>query len=136
MFVISATTRKKFATLLVVGFLYRLGACPCGCLEHNYWLQALGVANEHHDDAHPANDDSKLFHASNDHDCKGAQDSLFVDNAGHRERMVCFGEQDQFLGPLSTALLADVASVHEHDRGPPSTLGGQPVRALTQVYLL
>ena len=32
---------RKTAVLTLVAFVYQLGACPCGCLEENYWYQSL-----------------------------------------------------------------------------------------------
>ena len=39
---------RHFASIaLLVCLLFQLGACPCGCLEHNAWLEMLGI--QHHE---------------------------------------------------------------------------------------
>jgi len=39
--------------MLVALIIYQLGACPCGCLEHNAWAQLLRL-NSTHNNHHPA----------------------------------------------------------------------------------
>lgn len=42
---------RRFARLtsamLVSCVIYQIGACPCGCLEHNYWLGLAGFVDHH-----------------------------------------------------------------------------------------
>jgi hypothetical protein len=37
--------QRFFANLLILLFAFEIGACPCGCLDHNGWLELL-TANE------------------------------------------------------------------------------------------
>ena len=72
MFLRVITKQQRLAATLVVCLLYQMGACPCGCLEHNYWLQAIGVADEHDGEyALNVRDDTSV--SSNQHDCDGGQ---------------------------------------------------------------
>jgi hypothetical protein len=34
--------KKCLVTVLLLGLIWQMGACPCGCIEHNLWLQLLG----------------------------------------------------------------------------------------------
>ncbi|WP_237226187.1 hypothetical protein [Rubinisphaera sp. JC750] len=72
------------ATLLLAAMVYQLGACPCGCLEHNAWSQLLRLDSGDHD--HSAADLEKIgSHSpvllSDHHDCTGEPRTAFVDNA-------------------------------------------------------
>jgi hypothetical protein len=66
-------------------FVYQLGACPCGCVEHNYWIQMLGMtapdAEPSHDATHHGADREVACHDGHDHECVGAPARLFVNNS-------------------------------------------------------
>jgi hypothetical protein len=39
-------SKQCLVTALLFGFVWQMGACPCGCLDHNLWLRILcPVAN-------------------------------------------------------------------------------------------
>lgn len=73
------------AALLLIVMLFQLGACPCGCLEHNAWVQLLGLSDA--DEIRIANpvldQDNCISVASADHahDCIGEARPQFVDNS-------------------------------------------------------
>lgn len=72
------------ATLLLSAIVYQLGACPCGCLEHNAWSQLLGLDSADHDHAiADFEGSSRNWPAllSDDHDCTGEPRIEFVDIA-------------------------------------------------------
>ena len=67
------------SAVLMVGFIYQLGACPCGCLQHNYWAQALGMSPH---DSHEAVDTTQLeLHPGHGHDCRGVPARVFINNS-------------------------------------------------------
>lgn len=45
---LGALPHRRFArTLLLAAFVHQLGACACGCLEHNAWVQtAMSLASD------------------------------------------------------------------------------------------
>ena len=77
--------RHLAAVLLLGGMVFQLGACACGCVEHNLWAQLLGLHAEddhHHDSAFPENDGGESALAAEDsHECSGQPKAPFVDNA-------------------------------------------------------
>ena len=76
------------ATMLLLAMVFQLGACPCGCIDHNAWVQLWGVESEHHKEhtlVSLADDDGNssiaLARVSDSHDCTGQPRSQFCDNA-------------------------------------------------------
>lgn len=71
---------RKFASCVLLALVvYQLGACPCGCVEHNAWLQVLGVSDHSH--AEVAVDTEDAISISGDHDCSGEHVVAYMDNA-------------------------------------------------------
>jgi len=54
-------------------FVYQIGACPCGCVEHNAWLELLGF-----DHPHVTESTAGLSATDNHHDCTGANRFEYV----------------------------------------------------------
>ena len=85
------TSRRGLASGVLGLLVYQLGACPCGCLEHNAWLQWAGVISDHGGDsdaAMPVSEslttvsESLTTVANGDtHDCTGEPRPQYVDNA-------------------------------------------------------
>ena len=72
------------ATVLLAAMVFQLGACPCGCVEHNAWAQLLDLDSGDHDHALiVAGQDAGLSSvtSSDTHDCTGEPRTQFVDNA-------------------------------------------------------
>jgi hypothetical protein len=40
-FVRSPNRRRGLSAAVMVAFVHQLGACPCGCLERNFWWQSF-----------------------------------------------------------------------------------------------
>lgn len=77
--------QRYAATLLLALMVYQFGVCPCGCLEHNAWVQMLGIDVSDHD-AHIAIGDhdqgvTTVVSGHNEHDCAGKTRPKYVDNA-------------------------------------------------------
>lgn len=71
--------QQLLAAVVVLGFIFQLGACPCGCLEHNYWMQMAGLSpHEPHDACD--HDSQPTAHQNHEHDCTGVAATLFVNN--------------------------------------------------------
>lgn len=71
---------QRFACrVLLLLIVFQLGACPCGCVEHNAWIQMLGLcSHDHHDVAESGH--APALHGS-DHDCTGEPRAAYLDNA-------------------------------------------------------
>lgn len=39
-------TNSLAVCLLVAGMVFQMGTCPCGCLEHNAWVQLAGLRHD------------------------------------------------------------------------------------------
>ena len=120
--------------LLILAFLYHLGACPCGCWEHNYWLQALGfvppLATQRSADATP------LAVQTEEHDdCTGGNARSFLDNSRTRksELRLQFAVQQQL--PANIIRLGDISSDATLALPPHRGLG-RPTCSQLQVFLL
>jgi hypothetical protein len=127
--------RKFAACVLLWALVYQLGACPCGCVEHNAWLQMLGASGHSH--AAVALDEDGIVRISGNHDCSGEHVVAYMDNA----RSVTL---DEIARPFSTAALTEVGAVYE-ERGRRSSvfaasessqLAHAPQRPALQVYRL
>lgn len=125
---------QKFApSVLLVMIVYQLGACPCGCLEHNAWLQLLGMSHEH---VHSPSGSSPAWE-SEEHDCTGEARPTYVNNArqacatsapGDSSSLVAFVEPPQ---SLVTPRFA--AALWDSERPPRAHA---PFRPALQVYLI
>ncbi len=67
---------------LLICLVLQLGACPCGCLEHNAWIQMLGWSMEDHAHSHDVDDlHAQVSDGSQDHDCTGELRPQYINNA-------------------------------------------------------
>lgn len=102
---------------VAVCFVCQLGACPCGCLEHNYWFQMLRLSDDGH---HDANSSAGLaWAAQDDHDCSGELRAQFVNTARASEASL---DQLRFTYLSFQHLDASPAFLRSFptlDRGPP-----------------
>ncbi|MCC9643212.1 hypothetical protein LOC71_13085 [Rhodopirellula sp. JC740] len=136
--------RRLVQCVLVIAMLYQMGACPCGCLEHNAWLQLLGGFS--HADGHPhpslvqlSQNDSATTAAgevsnSDDHDCTGEPTTLYTRSS--RNPMPANGDCVQSLDFVDTAngaFGALMVVADERRRG--IDLRGPNVRALSRPAL-
>lgn len=77
----SSVSVQKFACrVLLVLIVFQLGACPCGCLEHNAWVQMLGLSSHHDHHLSEAETDQTTIEGS-DHDCNGRPGAVYFNNA-------------------------------------------------------
>lgn len=123
--------KRAAAVVLMLALIHQVGACPCGCLEHNHWLKAFGlVGQEPHADIQAG---SPLW--SGDHcDCSGAVE--FVNNA---QRV----EFDHFcLVSWVGELVSSAGAQHSDARGdsssqiPPNLSASAEISETLQVFLL
>ena len=71
---------QKFASFVLLALLvYQLGACPCGCLEHNVWMEIVGFGSDH--EPVEITNASLLVSAPDEHDCTGVPKAQYVNNA-------------------------------------------------------
>jgi hypothetical protein len=83
-------TTRQFRTLILAAFVHQLNACPCGCLEHNGWYQAmrsLAVSASLVTPRLSTSFGSEDFRVEPDH-CDGDVRLTFV---GHRSSQLDFG---------------------------------------------
>ena len=74
-----SVVRKFASTILLLLILFQLGACPCGCAEHNAWLQMMGMDHHHVDD--PIASSRTAIQEADHHDCTGEKAKPYLDNA-------------------------------------------------------
>jgi len=72
-------SRRIVSGLLLAMIVFQLGACPCGCLEHNAWIQMVGLTDHHHEVAFTS--DCSSIQGASDHDCTGEHAPDYLDNA-------------------------------------------------------
>lgn len=81
---------RGVAIFLLIAMMFQLGACQCGCLEHNAWVQLIGFcetdeaeADEHHHAHLLVGNTHSNSVASTDqhHECGGQARPQFVDNS-------------------------------------------------------
>ena len=77
------TVRPRIQQLLtavvVLGFVFQLGACPCGCLEHNYWMQLVGLSSPEPQGASDRGH-QPTAEQEHEHDCMGVGGPIYVNN--------------------------------------------------------
>jgi len=132
---------------ILAGFTFQLGACPCGCLEHNAWVEAFEGSLGHdeasggdqlHLAARSSQDDFAASLVSNEHDhhdCDGVDRRQYFDTS----RKVT--PQLNLILPLlnATASSSATAMQLEQRRSLLDTTPRShavPVRATLQVFLL
>jgi hypothetical protein len=121
--------------------VYQLGACPCGCLEHNAWLQWAGITADHYGGAVASTPaaESLITTADGDyHDCTGEPRPQFVDNARSARHMGDFFASLATVVYILNASVDDTATVHgRFERGSDSaSLAHALSRPALQVYRL
>ena len=133
---IAFTSRRLRQTsiLMAVCVVYQLGACPCGCLDHNYWWRMLAIADhDHHGSRGPAGTTQV---AEDDHDCTGAPQRQFVNTARspkHESDLIRVSQPACRCQDVSAAILV---GDHTLDRGPPGIWAQTTCRISLQVFLL
>ena len=133
--------RKIIVMVVFLGLTYQAGACPCGCLEHNVWVQMLGWGDDPHQHAGVPSSGADVERATqvashHDHDCEGLPPSLYVSSM---ERMLRPGERTSELAMAAEAVAGDFCPElirRCDDRGPPGSFAPGAQRARLQVFLL
>jgi hypothetical protein len=156
MFPIHNQSRTRFvrfvAVAILVSFTWQLGSCPCGCFEHNAWVQMF-VSNEHaevpHDEqshAFTRNDSpadyrliTSLLACEHDHErCNGGQTSYLnisrTDSLGGASRTVIQGVACSVHFGHHRCTVPIVSQFNQH-RCPVENLF-QHSRSALQVYLI
>ena len=105
------------ALALLVGIVYQLGACPCGCLEHNMWVALLGLDSDGHSDAGAGRADTMVHSTDHEHDCTGKAKARYLDNSNKAPRTASFDLIIVRLVTPQTAVLPRVSYRKRH--GPP-----------------
>ena len=129
-----AVVSRVTAVALMLLLTHQLGACPCGCIEHNAWAQWLGLVTQDTDAYPPAHADT--FRSGQDHDCTGKPFPLYVTNTKNVvSRIAC--QQAPVRLPLAEGQL--FSSEHKvsslNNRAPPGEKA-RTDRTRLQVYLL
>lgn len=126
------TLQRRLAATLVVCLFYQLGACSCGCVEHNYWLRTLGLAEDHQ---HPDTSSDDLSLVANDHDCDGSQELPYIDNSVQDVLGKSLVVRSHYSSG-SAFTLPKGPAIRLQDRGPPDRQHGQFRCAMSQVLLI
>jgi len=129
------TLRHRAMIVMLLALVYQWGACPCGCVEHNAWLEWVGLDHHHdHDHATPMAADPTVS-AADDHDCSGAARPYFLTKTDRFSDLAQASEvmPAAFDSPLGLALTnrSDVSL-----RGPPLIGPPRAHLAALQVFLL
>jgi hypothetical protein len=128
------------ASLLIAAFVFQMGACPCGCWEHNGWVRTLASVVSVDAHSHPATDEQHshgenlpgLHQQGHDCDAQLASDGLAVPE---RWRGLRHAVSDS----LSAGPLASISLDSTSDRwsaGDSVCTDGLSLRAQCQVFLL
>lgn len=138
--------RRIAAAILMLCFAFQLGACPCGCLEHNYWVQLAGGLDHdssghvhgpahHHSHGVPMERDG-LAQVEHDHECVGVSARWFVNNSRQVESLrVCEANCLDCLPATVTTPPVDGRTVAS-PRGPPDFWLTSNSNSELQVFLL
>ena len=137
----SKKPRSYASSVLAVLMIYQLGACPCGCLEHNLWIQMTGVASDH--DQEIGSDSTRVVSISelqdaHDHDCTGKPHPQFLDNSQMQKVTGKFSRQGSSFLALAHSSQDDSLAVL-NGRGAPSffpAVSAALTRPALQVYRL
>ncbi|MDA7980457.1 MAG: hypothetical protein MPJ50_16990 [Pirellulales bacterium] len=93
------------AMILLAVTVFQLGACPCGCLEHNAWFQLLGINTEHDDDRAATGveggSDVALIVNDDTHDCEGEARVQYFNNT----RVPSLQEKSVAGGPVASTTI-------------------------------
>ena len=139
--VLTLKSLNRFASIaLLVCLVYQLGACPCGCLEHNAWVELFGLsASDHeHDLAQSDRSSAGISVADDHHDCTGEARPQYVNTARDvNDKQV----EDLLARVFSVAHVVDCHSVSAMSRGgfhstPPRGVSHALSRPITQVFRL
>ena len=131
--------RRACSLLLAACFVYQLGACPCGCLEHNFWLQAIGFSAHEHampSTHRPDGDQLASVDHGHDHDCTGAAADVYVNNA-RSVRAPEFSQSD-WVNSTSDAVTLEAADLRrvESPRNPHDFAITAKIYTRLQVFLI
>ena len=137
------TIRRITTWLMLLGLVYQFGACPCGCLEHNAWLQMLGLSIHDSADAAASNElrasgaDACDVAVPEEHDCAGHPRVLYVNNAEPSPRLALLRSVDGTTA-VDSARAASIAvgSPSDFSRGSPGLPMLRARLATLQVFLL
>ena len=145
------TMRRITIWMMLLGIVYQFGACPCGCLEHNAWLQMLGLSSHGllevtsgeldssglPGESHSLDGVADRATGSDHHDCNGGPRPLYVNDAERPPRVVAVPSVDfGAAGGLPRHALVAVVLASESERGPPGHLMLRARLATLQVFLL
>lgn len=127
--------QKLASSVLLAMIVFQIGACPCGCLEHNAWVQMLGLGDHHEEFV--SLDDRLSIQDAGHHDCTGEGAHDYFNNARTQ-----FGSE-----PLATQYLVSLTErgiscgqcpsfAHLLCSERSQRLPRGPARTTLQVYLL
>ncbi len=122
------------SVVLSVCLIYQLGACPCGCLEHNHWLRVLGLAD--HDGDLAVDVDRATLVVQQEHDCSHDPRVQFVSTSRSWEGSSCWLCDEAVVLQQPLVAVALTPSRRSLDRGPPGPLGTNALLSSLQVFLL
>ncbi len=125
--------------VLLVGMIFQLGACPCGCLEHNVWVQLLGLDADHHlGRTASASTVSWSGLDADHHNCTGEPRPGYVDNArSFRVAGLCHKELIAVADPSADRVIRSLrSSEHAGPRSPGPAVSHALTRSTLQVYRL
>lgn len=123
--------------------VFGLGACPCGCFEHNAWAQLLPLDSTHNNldflkDTGSGQVATLVFDDTDSHDCTGEERAQYLNNT----RMPSLQEHSSTDGPTTASAIAVslTNSIVVETYGPQSDLiiahSAALCRPSLQVYLL
>ncbi|MEW4491105.1 hypothetical protein AB1L42_23725 [Thalassoglobus sp. JC818] len=131
------------ATMLLVVMVYQLGACPCGCVEHNVWAQLLGIDSDHDRNLASTVLDGKssgvlVGENEDQHDCSGEARAQYFNNIRVTSLQETFAA-DLLVAWIAVAIfsLASAAAAVNRSRSEsPPVFAAALCRPALQVYRL
>ncbi|MCA9234685.1 MAG: hypothetical protein KDA44_04410 [Planctomycetales bacterium] len=139
--ILAKLSNRWMPALLAAAILHQAGACPCGCVDGNLWVQqALQLFGQGRSPAPPASD-APQTPAGLDHSCVDAH-LLYVGSPGSCSRTAARESYCQ-AAPLAANRAAVFATPHQPTPGiyavglaVTPAISAQSLRATLQVFLI
>jgi hypothetical protein len=131
------TALRNTSLVMTLCLVYQMGACPCGCWEHNHWFAMLGLEQDERQAPILPTTVGRVLSSADSHDCTGAPKPLYASQSELKLRKLANAPSTlAWHAPLRLADSASGPGRLRDQRGPPGPIGGPANRARLQVFLL